>query len=151
VSPTPVYTREEARALGILPPKPAAAKPREQSEREMTIALAEWLRLMRTTGRLLARWTHVANERRDRVEAILAHRMGVEAGCPDLVFFLRDGRGAAIEMKIPGGKLSREQKEWMRDLLALGWLWARCESIEEVEAHLVKWGALLPKRENKSA
>lgn len=141
MSGTPIYTRDEARAAGILPPKPEAQKPpRVQHEREMTIALAEWLRLMTDTGRLRCRWTHVANERRDRVEAILAWRMGVSSGVPDLVFFLPGGQGGAIELKAEGGRLSEAQREWRDALRELGWKWALCESIEEVEVILREWG-----------
>lgn len=28
----------------------------------------------------------------------------------------------AIELKVPGGKVSDEQKRWMEEFLALGWL-----------------------------
>lgn len=120
------------------------ATPNVQYERELTVAVVEWLRLMGQLGRLAGRWTHIANERRDRIEAVLAWRMGVEAGAPDFVFFLPDGQGATIELKRPDGKgtLSAAQREWRDDLLALGWRWALCSSIEEVESALLEWGAL---------
>lgn len=136
-----------ALATGKIPGEKRADEPKAkpvQHEREMTIALAEWLRLMRKIGRLKCRFTHLANERQGVIESILAYKMGQESGAPDLVFFLPNGRGAAIELKRPDGKgsLSREQKEWRDDLLALGWLWAQENDIEGVEARLIEWEVL---------
>lgn len=140
-----IYTVAEARAAGILPAAQPKAQDRPiQHERELAIALAEWLRLMRSLGRLRALVFHVGNERSSRQESILAWRMGVEAGVPDLIVCMPGGQGGAIELKRPDGKgqLSKEQRQWRDELRAMGWQWAMALSIEDVEATLTKWGVL---------
>ena len=139
-------TAAELRAYWGVPSKPvdcpAKTLPREQPERELTVAVADALRTLEACGKLVGPWSHVANERRDKGEAILAYRMGVSSGVPDFIFALADGRTGWIELKSETGQLSRAQREWRRRLLALGHKWALCRSLDEVIRSLEEWGAL---------
>ena len=49
----------------------------------------------------------------------MAKMMGQSKGFPD---FISCRLKMAIELKVPGGKVSDEQKRWMEEFLALGWL-----------------------------
>lgn len=145
-----VYTAAEGREIvrtGRLPRahRSPAAPPSDMvrlkpTETEQCIALAEWLRLMRSIGRLKARFCHIANERQGELARIHAWRMGVESGAPDYLFCLPGGLGGVIEMKAEGGRLSKEQREWRDDLIALGWKWEQREDIEGVQQVLTEWG-----------
>ncbi len=50
-------------------------------------------------------------------------KMGVKRGHPDLVLPYRIGDcpGLVIEMKSPGGKLTDDQKKWLRHYKDQGW------------------------------
>lgn len=137
----PVYTVAEAIAAGILPDKPKASP--VQHERALAVEVAAELRKLRALGLLRGRFFHVGNERKDRLDAMLAHLMGVEAGVPDLIFVLEDGQGAAIELKrLGGGRLSKAQRDWRDDMRRLGWKWAEARAWAEVFDTLRSWGAI---------
>ena len=80
--------------------------------------LAEWLDL---AGVL---WCHPRNEETSH----RCQRVGVKKGTPDILVFTPPPNntrvtGVAIELKrVKGSKLSKEQKQWLYDLLILGWL-----------------------------
>jgi len=57
--------------------------------------------------------------RRDVIEGKNLQRSGCRAGCPDTFAFV-EGAAYALEIKKIGGKLSREQKEFHRELEAAG-------------------------------
>ena len=49
--------------------------------------------------------------------------MGVRAGIPDMLCFAARGpyRGCALELKLPKGRLSAAQNEWLERLDSQGW------------------------------
>jgi hypothetical protein len=65
-------------------------------------------------------------------------RYGLGNGSPDLVGVLRSGRAVAIEVKTPVGRLSVEQKAWIK--AAEKWNVAACvaRSVEEAMEWICK-------------
>lgn len=71
---------------------------------------------------------------RDKIEAVNLKRQGVKAGVPDLHLPVPRGghHGLYIEMKRAyGGKLSPEQKAWLKELSGQGYKAAVCYGWEE--------------------
>jgi hypothetical protein len=66
-------------------------------------------------------------------------RMGMLKGVPDLVI-LHSGRIMGLEVKSPGGTLSREQKEFRVEWERAGGIYALVRSVEEGRALLEAWG-----------
>lgn len=85
---------------------------------------------------------HVANERSTSDgERIRQWRKGTTAGIPDILVLYPSGNwsGAAIELKTPGGRLTKAQRETMLRLE-----WARfkpvmIQSVEETIEFLNEW------------
>lgn len=102
--------------------------------------------LHRSTVRKLKRlgllFTHPPNGGKRRpTEAIRLAAMGVQAGVPDLLIFtappsLPGVRGVAIELKVPHGRLSVGQQQWLDALSACRWLVSVCRTEAEVD-HLL--------------
>ena len=66
-------------------------------------------------------WVHVPSEgKRTKFEQFAAKMLGLKAGVPDLLIFDEDYfmryRGLAIELKSAKGKLTENQKEFLRQL-----------------------------------
>ena len=71
---------------------------------------------------------------RNELEAVNLKKQGVRAGVPDLCLPVARGRyhGLYIELKRQkGGKLSEDQKKWLDDLFAQGYLAVRCDGADE--------------------
>ena len=68
-------------------------------------------------------------------------RMGMRKGVPDLVI-LHSGRITGLEVKSPGGTLSREQKEFRVEWERAGAIYAVVRSAEEGRALLEEWGVV---------
>jgi hypothetical protein len=71
--------------------------------------------------------------------------MGVKAGVPDVLIFTPppaypDLKGAAIELKAPGGKLSPHQRGWLVLLAGKDWAVACCVGIDAAIMVLKEWG-----------
>ena len=62
------------------------------------------------------------------------------AGAPDLLFCLKGGQCAFIEVKKPGGRVSPEQITFRNSWERTGARWALAESIEDMERILDLWG-----------
>lgn len=90
------------------------------SETGFQIYAMTWLRKQYTlTGKIeYKNWHHSANERSNGREGFIAKLSGQSKGFPDLVHL---GLEIAIELKVPGGTVSREQKEWGIYLQEIGW------------------------------
>jgi hypothetical protein len=73
---------------------------------------------------------------RSAAEAGRFRAMGVRAGVPDLLVWIRGGRSIGIELKAGRGKLSPEQIYWHVRVAGLGHRVYVCRSIDEVEAVL---------------
>jgi hypothetical protein len=111
-------------------------------EDDLQIAVAD---LLDSLGWL---WWHTPNGgRRGKIEGARFKRMGVKAGVPDVLIqetwvdqgedgLPVFGMGVAIELKAPGGRLSKEQKAMLAKLKARGFQTAVCRSLDEVLAVL---------------
>lgn len=80
-------------------------------------------------------WCHVPNEGQHHVSYRQKMKLaGLKSGVPDILIFTRPkvikfaGKvGLAIELKRDkGGKLSKNQRKWLNDLSAQGWVTAVC-------------------------
>lgn len=81
----------------------------------------------------LALLFHIPNGgSRDAVEGRHLKQQGVKRGVPDLFLPVPSGRyhGLFIEMKTDTGRASREQKEWIEYLNAVGYLAQVCHGWE---------------------
>jgi hypothetical protein len=74
------------------------------------------------------RWHHSANERTGLQAGLQAKAMGQAAGFPDLIHL---GLRLAIELKVPGGKVSPLQADWLSYLQGIGWTAKVVWSFEE--------------------
>ena len=92
-------------------------------------------------------WCHVPNEGKHKVQYRAKQaRMGVKSGVPDIFIFdsperairemvgceIKRFKGIAIELKRKkGGRVSKEQKEWLNKLEDRGWLTRVCKGADE--------------------
>lgn len=88
---------------------------------------------------------HVPNGgKRDKATAVALKRQGVRAGVPDLVLPVARGgyHGLYIELKAPGGRPTKEQAEYIKDLKDQGYAAEICvgwqSAIEMLQAYLNK-------------
>jgi hypothetical protein len=102
-------------------------------EKDEHIRLCVWLRHCQVL------FLHVPNEgKRSVQEAMMLQRMGLSKGAPDFIIFDSPDpkyKGVAIELKVQGGRASKEQKEWIQNLRDRGWAADFCWSYLEA----VKW------------
>lgn len=73
-------------------------------------------------------WHHSANERHGAQAGLQAKLQGQSAGFPDLIHL---GLRLAIELKVPGGKVSPLQADWLAYLQGIGWTARVVWSFEE--------------------
>lgn len=77
---------------------------------------------------------HVPNGgRRGKAEGAIFKAMGVRAGVADLVLLFPSGRCAFIEIKSPKGRLSPAQKVFRNTVEDMGFPFAECRGVDEVE------------------
>lgn len=107
------------------------------TETQEQIAVADYLRLKDIM------FIHVPNEgKRSPTTARLLKAMGMKPGFPDLLILEPRGEyhGLAIELKIPGGRLSYNQKEWLADLASRRYAavaaWGADEAIHFIEEYM---------------
>ena len=114
------------------------------SEDEEQMQVVQWAELQ------MGRWPdlkwlyHIPNGgKRRRTEAARFKAMGVKAGVPDLCLPVPKGgyHGLYIEMKRQeGGKLSKDQREWIEGLDKNGYCVCRCDgarqAIDVLEAYI---------------
>ena len=88
-------------------------------------------------------WSHPANGGwRIRKEAAIFSGLGVKPGIPDIII-VHAGRLVAIELKAPGGRLTRVQEAMHERLRRAGATVAVARSLDELSAFL---GPLMPLR-----
>lgn len=114
---------------------------RVDREGPVHMAVLNWLRLVLPVGALVA---HVPNEVFLKGEAAKravakAKELGLHVGFPDLVVIAPEGVGF-IEIKAEGGSLSKDQRETLDALKALGANIGVCRSIEDARETLARWG-----------
>ena len=113
---------------------------RSDYEDQLSYATAQYLDLQ---GWL---YTHFpAGEYRPKRTGAKLKRMGLQRGVPDYLIFeswfgqrpedlgQHGGRGVALELKSPKGRLTKEQKQWIGHLRHRGWACFVCRTIHEVE------------------
>lgn len=87
-------------------------------------------------------WCHVGNERRTSIQAgVRLKKKGVKKGVPDILIFEPRGKynGLAVELKIKPNKVSKEQNEWLSQLVIKGWQTSVCYSFDEFDELLTKY------------
>lgn len=111
-------------------------------EEEQTVVM-HWAAMAEGRWPELRLLFHIPNGgKRSKSEAVRFRAAGVRSGVPDL--FLPCSRGGYhglwIEMKAIGGRISREQESWQKDLLEQGYMCAVCygadEAIETIEKYM---------------
>lgn len=86
---------------------------------------------------------HVPNgEDRPKISAAILVGLGLKSGVADLIFISPGAVTHAMEIKRPGGKLTKPQI-WFRDYCqGAGVPWAMVESLKQAIETLRGWGAL---------
>ena len=108
------------------------APKRNRPEQQIHQAAVQYLRIMENLGELT--FFHVPGGGwRTKAEAGIFKSLGVRAGVPDLVLLFPGGRTAFIEIKAPGGYLSASQKAFKNSAENLGFPFAECRGVDEVE------------------
>jgi len=113
--------------------------PRSNEEERLQRAVINWLHANFTPDELFfyAVWNQNA---RDAIEGAKRKAMGVRAGVSDIMFIMKNGMTAAIELKAGKGRVSDSQQGFLEMLAKRGCRNAVCRSGEEVEATLRSWG-----------
>ena len=132
-------TKEEAR--GRLYPT---------EEQEQTVVM-HWAAMAAGRWPELRLLFHIPNGgKRSKSEAVRFRAAGVRSGVPDL--FLPCSRGGFhglwIEMKAMGGRVSREQEQWRKDLLEQGYMCVVCYGADAAIATIEKYMRLKEEERN---
>lgn len=106
-------------------------------EQAMQMEIAKLLRMVKAPPE---RWTAVQPQGRTKKMGAIMQGMGVNAGWPDLIFVLDDGKIAGIELKYGKGDLNAAQQKWAAMAMALPCVYAICRSVEDVFFRLRTWG-----------
>lgn len=105
----------------------------KRSETTEQIAVIQWCEINEGAHPELKLLYHVPNGgSRNKLEAANLKRQGVKAGVPDLAFPVPKGKyiGLYIEMKYGANKETDNQKQWLRNLKAVGHFVAVCYTAE---------------------
>ena len=123
-------------------------KPKQQHPEDiLQRAIVEHLRLRGVSGLV---WWHTVNSSklggaRTRsgvpLAAIRAKQLGLRPGVSDLLF-LHHGKFYALELKADGGKPSREQFDFMADVIAAGGGAGWTDNLDRALAALKTWGLI---------
>ena len=91
----------------------------------------------------LKRLFHIPNGgSRNKAEAAHLKAQGVKRGVPDIFFPCACGKwhGLFIELKrTEGGSLSKEQKDWIKDLNEAGYMAVVCKGWEEAKDVILEY------------
>lgn len=111
----------------------ADKKPRRNDEYALHKAIVHYLHQVMPWNLAF----HPANgERRDMKTAVRLKAMGVRPGVPDLVIPYGAGRMLWLEIKAPGGRASKAQREYINKLRNYGHTVAIVQSVEDVRLAL---------------
>ena len=119
-------------------------------EQEQTVVM-HWAAMASGRWPELRLLFHIPNGgKRSKSEAVRFRAAGVRSGVPDL--FLPCSRGGYhglwIEMKAVGGRVSREQEQWRKDLLEQGYMYAVCYGADAAIATIEKYMRLKEEARN---
>ena len=99
--------------------------------------------LLRLTAAPDVLYFHVPNGGlRNKREAAKLKRMGVLPGVADIVIVLSNGRTVFVEVKMPAGKLSKDQNEFRMFCNARNFPYFIIRSISEAEKYFKSFGIL---------
>jgi hypothetical protein len=111
---------------------------RRHIEHSIQVVLIEHLRLRAVPGLW---WAAINNNPRSAIAGALAKAAGCRAGVPD-VLFVRAGKTFALELKRPGGKISRAQRTMHAEMRAAGCEVATVVGIDAAVEQLETWKLL---------
>lgn len=112
---------------------------RRNPEQTIQRAVVQHLRARGAPGLV---FTHVPNGGYRRpVEAAIFKGLGVRAGVADLLLWHR-GKSYALELKVPGGRPSENQIEFLQDMNKAGAFTCVCEGLDRALRTLESWGLL---------
>lgn len=107
----------------------------QHAEEQEQTKIFDWALIARGAMPELDMLYHVPNGgRRDKKEAYFLRRSGVKKGVPDIVLPVPRGKyhGLYIELKrADGGRVSKEQKQWLTRLSLHGYYATVCHGAEE--------------------
>lgn len=113
---------------------------REHVEEDLQRVIVQHLIL---TGSKDVIWYHCPNgEHRSKRTGGRLKAMGVRPGIPDLCFTLKSGQSAYLELKKPGGRLSKDQKAFADKCERMKFVYAIAYSLDEALAVLRGWEVL---------
>ena len=97
------------------------------NESAVHVAILEWIRAVAPDAMPI----HVPNEgKRTTMAGVMAKRLGMVKGVPDLIVFFPHARVLFIEVK-DRGAVSKEQRAFGQAVQALGFHWSVCRSIDD--------------------
>ncbi len=111
-------------------------------EAEEQVKIFQWAAFMEGRMPQLKNLYAVPNGgRRDRIEAAHLKQQGVKAGVPDICLAYPAGvyHGLYIELKVGKNKPSDNQKEWIRNLRAAGYMAVVCYGFEQAKETIEKY------------
>lgn len=92
-------------------------------------------------------WLHVPNEGLKSINYnVKMKAQGLKSGAPDVIIFTPppnkpSKKGTAVELKRSnGGTLSKEQRQWLKDLDELGWETHCCHGAKATIFYLISLG-----------
>ena len=113
------------------------------TEAEEQTALFQWADVMKAQYPELALMHHIPNGgSRNRTEAARLKAQGVKPGVPDICLPVPRGgyHGMYIELKRrDGGRVSKNQKEWLTGLAGMGYKCMVCLGWEDARDEIVKY------------
>lgn len=104
----------------LKPKKKKQRKPRNNEEDQITMQVAEYLEVLKSTGKVTA-FSHIPNSTFTRSWSVKRRNtaMGVRAGVPDMLIVFQD-KVLFLELKrVKGGVVSPYQKEWIKAINAV--------------------------------
>lgn len=114
----------------------------------------EQIRVAALLNRLGVIWCHVPNGGyRGKIAGSRLKSQGVKPGVPDILIFDSPpskprAHGVAIELKrAKGGRVSKEQSQWLKDLQERGWVSLVCHGYERTVEAIEKLGWEIPIRD----
>jgi hypothetical protein len=137
--------------------KESGPKRKRRAPSDVPLEREEQVRLAKYLDGLGLLWCHVPNEghggygKGAQIKGAQLRSQGLRKGVPDALVFNKctiteDGEtlsysGCAIELKRQkGGRVSDEQKAWIRDLRAAGWRAEVCHGFEEAKELIERLG-----------
>ena len=107
-------------------------------------AVVQHLELRKAPGVM---FTHPASGGgRSKAEAGIMKALGVRPGWPDLVGVVFDGAGEmrvwGLELKAPQGRLTKEQREWIKAVSDAGHYAGWASSVDDAVDLLAEWGVI---------